>query len=373
VGWSKHHQFGTIHHTPGATHRGYTILTVSGGDQAILVDMDGRVCHRWQYDAGISYARLLPNGNLLLRAKTTGEVEMVRGLGGATPGLVELDWDSNVVWEYWDAMLHHDYARLPNGNTLLLLWEAMPPKDSAAVKGGYTSEDDPDQMLGDIVREVSPDGQTLNEWSMWKNLALDEDIICPLEGRREWTHGNSLSVANGNNLLVSFRRTDTVGIVSRETGEFTWKWGSGQVSHQHHATQLENGHVLLFDNGEHSRRTGAISRVVEVDPETNEIAWEYKGDPPMSFYSSYISGADRLPNGNTLITEGAHGRVIEVTPPGEIVWEHFNPFFFPGRDNATSNAVFRAHRYGPDHTALAGRDLDPDRHANLNRLYAGGA
>ncbi|HJO82516.1 MAG: hypothetical protein QGG34_10225 [SAR202 cluster bacterium] len=163
MGWSKHHKFGLIHKTPAATYRGYTILTVSVGDQAMLVDMDGRVCHRWQYDGGISYARVLPGGNLLLRAKATGDDEMVRGLGGSAPALVELDWDSNKVWEYNDPMLHHDYARLPNGNTLALLFEAMSPEESAAVKGGYASDEDPDQMLGDIVREIAPDGETLNE------------------------------------------------------------------------------------------------------------------------------------------------------------------------------------------------------------------
>ncbi|MDP7534634.1 MAG: arylsulfotransferase family protein [SAR202 cluster bacterium] len=142
------------------------------------------------------------------------------------------------------------------------------------------------------------------------------------------------------------------------------------MSHQRHASQIENGHVLLFDNGEYSRRSGSTSRVAEIDPETNEIAWEYQGDPPMSFYSSYVSSADRLPNGNTLITEGAHGRILEVTHSGEIVWEYVNPFFFPGRDNASSNALFRAHRYAPDDDAVAGRDLDPGGYANLNRLYA---
>ena len=64
------------------------------------------------------------------------------------------------------------------------------------------------------------------------------------------------------------------------------------------------------------------------------------------------------------------GRIFEVTPAGEVVWQYISPFFAVDQQGFT-NGVFRAHRYGPDHPALQGRDLDPARHANLNRLYGG--
>ena len=109
---------------------------------------------------------------------------------------------------------------------------------------------------------------------------------------------------------------------------------------------MNNGHVLLLDNGAH-RRGLSYSRVVEVDPETNEIAWEYRGTPLNSFFTHFTGGAQRLANGNTLITEGANGRLFEVTPNGEVVWEYISPFFAEG-NNGVANGVFRAHRYGPD-------------------------
>ena len=118
------------------------------------------------------------------------------------------------------------------------------------------------------------------------------------------------------------------------------------------------------------------SRVIEIDPDTNEIAWEYRGDPPISFYSYHISGAERQPNGNTLICEGAPGRIFEVTPGKEIVWEYINPFMagsgygVGGSLSGLANSVFRAHRYGYDHPALQGKHLNPDNYANLNRLYS---
>ena len=97
---------------------------------------------------------------------------------------------------------------------------------------------------------------------------------------------------------------------------------------------------------------------------------EYKGSPIHSFFSSYISSADRMPNGNTLICEGSGGRIFEVTSNKQVVWEYVNPFSFPdARFGALTNATFRSHRYGPDHPALVGRDLDPARYGNLNRLH----
>lgn len=77
-----------------------------------------------------------------------------------------------------------------------------------------------------------------------------------------------------------------------------------------------------------------------------------------------------LPNGNTLVGEGYEGRLFEVTPRGEVVWEWISPFFMQG-SQGSANRIFRAHRYGPDHPALHGRDLEPARYGNLNRLYAG--
>ena len=161
-------------------------------------------------------------------------------------------------------------------------------------------------MLGDTVREITPAGEVVYEWNSWEHLDFNEDRICFLEGREEWTHQNTLNVTPEGDLVVSFRQTDTVGIVDRATGKFRWKWGRGEISHQHNPTMLDNGRVLIFDNGPH--KSGFThSRIIEVDPFSNEIAWEYRGDPPISFYSYHISGSERQPNGNTLICEGRPG------------------------------------------------------------------
>ena len=384
MGWSKNNPNGLIHYTPQQAYRGYTLVTNLNGQESRLIDMEGRICHTWRSSQGIGYSYLLPNGNLLLRtgpaAEETSflerpEMELLPRGGRTVAGaILELDWDSNVVWEYRYPLLHHDFERLPNGNTLVLTWELIPEEISQRVKGGH-DDDESGGMLGDVVREITPAGDVVYEWTSWDHLDFDEDRICFLEGREEWTHQNALNVTHDGDLLVSFRQTDTIGIVDKASGEFTWKWGRGNISHQHHPTMLTNGNVLLFDNGPHKRGV-THSRVIEVNPSTNEVAWQYRGDPPISFYSYHISGAERLPNGNTLICEGAPGRLFEVTPVGEIAWEYINPFLgqsgfgVGGSVSGLANSVFRAHRYGNDHPALAGKDLDPDRFANLNRLYA---
>jgi hypothetical protein len=374
MGWSTHHPVGLIYCAPQHCYRGYTLVAQArGGHYANLIDMEGHICHRWHSPEGIGYAYLLPDGHLLLRTHPPKEAGGAEAMGGSSGAILELDWESNVVWAYRNPMLHHDFERLPNGNTLVLLWGRIPAELTSYVRGGFTADDDPEQMFGDLVQEISLDGSVVYQWLSWEHLSVEEDVICPLEGRREWTHGNSLKVTTSGDLLVSYRQTSMVGIVDRASGHFRWKWGPGEVSHQHHPTYLDNGRVLLFDNGAH-RRGVCYSRVIEVDPQTNRIVWEYRGEPQISFFSYNISSAERLPNGNTLICEGAPGRIFEVTTNKEIVWEYINPLFLRNRIGRSDtfehdNAVFRAHRYGPDHPALQGKDLDPARYANLNRLY----
>jgi hypothetical protein len=117
---------------------------------------------------------------------------------------------------------------------------------------------------------------------------------------------------------------------------------------------------MIFDNGgaagygapndgSHNGWNSAkrdYSRVLEINPVTLKVVWEYSGKTvgyrdKTRFYSSYVSSAQRLPNGNTLITSGATGRLIEVTPDLEIVWEYISPYY---NKNGKFNLVYRAYR-----------------------------
>ena len=97
---------------------------------------------------------------------------------------------------------------------------------------------------------------------------------------------------------------DTIIVVNWPRQELVWAWGQGQVSAPHDASWLRNGNILLFDNGVASKR----SRVVEVNPSSREIDWEYDGGQTGSFYSAARGSAQRLPNGNTLVAVSDSGR-----------------------------------------------------------------
>jgi hypothetical protein len=120
---------------------------------------------------------------------------------------------------------------------------------------------------------------------------------------------------------------------------------------------LENGNILIFDNGAHRLdHPFPYSRVIEIDRTTREIVWSYQEAFPPDFFSPHISSAQRLPNGNTLICEGLTGRLFEVTLEGLVVWEYINPFFeAPPHEPhlRPNNRVYRAYRYGRDEVERA--------------------
>lgn len=372
---ARSHQYrnGLIYYDPDFTCRGYTLFSGGSPACAYLIDMQGRICKRWKEPRGISYARLLASGNLLCRASSSPHVQGLRGLNGQAPSVFELDWEGRVVWEYHDEWLHHDQHRLANGNTLLIAWRWLPEEIGARVRGGIAKPDDPPRLLADVIVEVDGKGQLVRQWNSWEHLDVDEDVICPMDHRLEWTHANSINVTPDGDWLVSFRRTHTVAAIDPVSGAFRWRWGRGTVYHQHDAKVLSNGNLLLFDNGVHRFVDPDYSRVVEVNRERNEIVWSYADEPVFHFYSLMAGSADRLPNGNTLVCHSSVGRIFEVTTKQQIVWEYVSPFYAHNpRLGGSINIVFRAHRYMIDDPALQEKDLDPARYGSLNRMYGPG-
>ena len=123
--------------------------------------------------------------------------------------------------------------------------------------------------------------------------------------------------------------------------------------------------MLFFANGIYTP-LNPFSRVIELDIETGEELWDYRGQPTWTFFSPNISGAQRLESGNTLICEGQMGRVFEVTPDQKIVWEYVSPFFgaynwFGLERGGSGNSLFRAYRYSADSPEIGGRIKSPYR------------
>ena len=355
------------HHDPSRAYNGYTVFAPMGSIYVWLIDMAGNFLHRWRVpDLMGVHGRLLLNGNLLVgNRKPDSPVADMAASGGE---VLELDWDNNIVWRYEEPYLNlHDYYRLPNGNTLVTVWVPIPDDTAAKVKGGRPGSERDGIMWSDCFREITPEGETVWEWKAYEHLDFDEDVICPLCSRSTWSYINSWAVLPNDDLVVCLRVLNTIAIVSKASGEIKWRWGMEEIGHQHNPTILGNGNILLFDNGLHAQSKAinpSRSRVIEINPNSGKIEWEYVDEDIMSFYSPICSGAQRLPNGNTLICESTKGRVIEVTPDKEIVWEFFSPLYYHYRPDffgEYTNLIYRAYRYGPDYADLKHRELKPGK------------
>ena len=361
-------QLGLTEYQPEKAYQGYTLFSPLAQTNVYMVDMRGDVVHRWQVPyLPANYGHLLENGNLLYGGRTDKSPVNFGGRGGI---LIEVDWEGNILWEYIDDALHHDFRRMDNGNTMLLGWEPVPSDVAKHIKGGNPGTEEESGIWCDYLREITPDGQVAWEWYAYQHLDLAEDSICPLHKRTEWTHSNACQVLPDGNILTSFRLLSTVAIIDKKSGDFLWKWGKGELGHQHDPNMLANGNILIFDNGSHAINAQVPrSRVLEVNPKTSEVVWEYETLPGWDFFSPFVSGAQRLPNGNTLICEGMTGRMFEVTVEGDIVWEYISPYFGDDEHFGRVNMIFRAYRYGSDFPGFRGKNLDPEMYAWLNHLH----
>jgi len=302
----------------------------------------------------------------------------------------------------WAARQHHDWQRqgspvgyfapgaepsVDGGRTLIL-----------AHKNVVQPEISDKRLEDDYILEVSWDGDVVWDWLASDHvdeLGFSEDARNAIyrsvhwnEARQsaDWLHINAASYVGRNrwydagdqrfhpdNVMISSRASNIIAIIDR-SGAIVWRMGPdyrasaaleklGQIIGQHHPHIIPEGlpgagNLLVFDNGgaagygsanpaapngvDAARRD--FSRVLEINPLTFEKIWEYSiaGTERFRFFSHYVSSAQRLPNGNTLVTEGADGRVFELTPAREIVWEYVTPYF--GQVETNRNHIFRAHR-----------------------------
>lgn len=381
-----------------------TFILFSGGDRKThLIDMDGREVHRWNhfgFPSGILDPALTSGqrGQVVvwLAGMKAEDPAMFKGLPGIYRDkfLAELDWNGKVVWQWGAnapggaAQQHHDWARLPNGNTLVLSVVVHPLPGFALPK-----------LVDDAIYEVTPKGEIVWRWVAGDHLDefgltpqqlalvraskainfLEINDMKPVGPNRWFTTGDARF--NPDNIIIGSREANFIAIIDKATGKIVWRLGPDyppgplgvtgprklsapvdQISGQHDPQIIPEGlpgagNLLLFDDqgpaGYPAARLSYIggSRVLEIDPVKKEIVWEYSGSdtrrPEWTFYSSFVSNARRLPNGNTFIDEGMNGRFFQVTPAGEIVWEYVSPYFGevpfgPGGKKVVANYVYRA-------------------------------
>ena len=342
---------------PDRAWPGFTLFAPqTGGGIVYLIDLEGNVVHTWQmpYPPGL-YGYLTERGTLFYNGKIVEDsarfISQQPWKGGAA---LEADWSGHLLWEVQHPDHHHDGIRMRNGNMLLLCLARLPRDLVPKVKGGMPGTEHNGEMYGDYLVEMTTDGRVVWEWRSWEYLDPEADCITAIQERREeWSHGNGVAELPNGDIVVSFRTISTVIIIDRQTAKIIWKLGAPPLCGQHAPTPLPNGNLLIFDNGPHRLdHPMPFSRVIEVEPATKKIVWEYREKRESDFFSPRISNAQRLPNGNTLICEGDFGRLFEVTAGGEVVWEYVNPYF-GGPPKAQNNRVFRAYRYSAEEIARA--------------------
>ena len=347
---------GLLIHDEKRTTPGFTLFSPLVHDQIYIVDMSGEVVHEWTVDGNAyGYAYLLPNGNLLASALAPGvEVDNREGLRH----IREVDWNGKVIWQCDAPAQHHDFVRLANGNTSYLGFERLSRGASARVRGGLAgTEIDGEYILGDYIREVTPEGDIAWEWRVEKNMEIERFPLHNFTSREEFSHANSLFDIGGGGYLISSRRSSFLYIVERETKRVSWCAQENHWGGQHDAQILENGNLLFFANGFKTLGAGLpFSQVIEMNHRSGEEVWTYQGDRPWTCGSPHRRRCQRLFNGNTLICEGLWGRIFEVTPKGEMVWEYISPFEgWIARGGGNGNWIFRALRYAPDSPEINGR------------------
>lgn len=340
---------------------GYTLVAPQTGDGNVyLVAIDGTVAHQWHMAQRPGrHAVILPNGNLGYNGNHPDTPNLYPAWEMWRGGVFsEVTPDGTIVWSHEDTRHHHDAQWLPNGDLLYTIVEEMPAEFAARIQGGSHAHDLPGgTQYGDVVKRVDRSGTTIWEWRSWEHLAIEEFPIHPIFDRYHWPLINGVGVTRGGLILMSLRTTSGVIGVDPATGKTVWAIKHPIVAQQHAPVEMPSGTILIFDNG--NLRPGVTSphsRVIEVDPLTHNVTWEYADPMRPEFFAPYMGSADRLDNGNTLITESAFGRLFEVTPAGETVWEYVIPHFdeYPaGAARAYSagltNSVFKANRYPKSH------------------------
>ena len=353
----KRHKTGLVGVDHSRSAGGYTLFAPQTADgNVLLIDLDGEIVHRWKLPQRPGRdAVILRNGNLGYNGNHPDSPDLFPGWsvwhGGA---FSEVTPDGEVVWEHTDLMHHHDAQWLDNGHLLYTTVEPLSPALASRVVGGIPGSEAPGGIIyGDVIKEVDRQGHVVWEWRSWEHLRPEDYPLHDAFERYHWPMTNAVSPGRDGKIILSLRSVSAVIAISRSSNKVLWRLGHDLVAQQHCPSELENGNVLVFDNGIFRPHASMPhSRILEIEPLSQRIVWQYADTPGYAFFTPFMGGAQRLHNGNTLVTEANFGRLFEVTPTGEVVWEYINPYFAPYPDAASraylpgeNNAIFRAHRY----------------------------
>nr|WP_223805793.1 aryl-sulfate sulfotransferase [Pseudanabaena sp. UWO310] len=432
---------GTTIYDPAKAYNSYVLFSAPDGNTH-LIDMDGNEVHRWNKfgfppEMLDPEQTVGDKGHILVQLENGsspfGNIFDNREVG-------ELDWNGNTVWRWGTqapsgkARQNHDISRLPNGNTLLLTTIEHPV-------AGVSEQAIADQQIVEVSKEgqivwtwtagdhinefgISPEGRSLLREAYRASKQefggfLTINNMQPIGSNRFFDAGDKRFAPD--NIMIDSREVSFIAIIDKQTGKIVWRLGPDyavgnqqtggsatvtntslrprfslavprlvdQTSGQHDAHIIPQGlpsagNLLVFDNEGPSGfpptrlSVESGSRILEIDPQTKAIVWQYTGidskQPAWGFYSSFISSARRLPNGNTLIDEGMTGRLFQVTRSGEIVWEYVNPYSIRQKldldREVLANWVYRAqpipYNWVPDETPCQEAAIKPPNNSKFH-------
>lgn len=341
--------------------------------KAYLFDLEGNEVHRWEaaptHGRGIIWQQLSRDGDLLTVGRRT---------------LYKMAPNGEILWEAPEANYHHDVTEDSEGRVHGMVHRRRPVEH----RGREV------QVTDDIIVSFEPDGTPIGEVSMLDLLGperiatgmLDHLVEVQLDGQKldvqlmdetlaadnagDVFHMNSvdsidrdIGVAGPGTLLVCLRTLNLVLIIDPISKSVVWEWTAGvdELDRPHRPALLENDNFLIFDNG----WLRGYSRVIELDPRTGELVWQYMAPHPETFFTKRGGMAQVLPNDNVLITEADRGHVFEVTREGEVVWDFLNPEVEESK-GGRRKTIYRAWRWGADD--LGKLDLGADLESKMKSL-----
>ena len=301
---------------------------------AFLVDMDGNVIHRWHKpfrevwpspkhiispvpDKLIYWRRaeLLPNGDIIAIYEGINQAPY----GG---GIIKLDKDSNLVWKL-DINAHHDLYVTKDGNIIVLVHSY----ENLGVNGN--------PIISDGVAIISHDGKLIKAIRILDLMKKSEYWDVFDLSKTDPFHTNNVELLpqelarnfpmfEVGDVLVSMVQPSALFVL--DNADLSPKWAlMGVTNRQHDPDFMSNGTIRIFDNIVRVTPDRVASRIIDVNPADNSIVWSYEGTELVPFFSGNRGSQQTLEGGNVLITESTAGRLFEITPDGQIVWEFIDP------------------------------------------------
>jgi hypothetical protein len=333
-------------HDPSLAQDGLNLYVSGHAPEVHLINMQGEALHVWRrefltiwpdYEHYREEASPEDPPHYIFRAWPFPNGDLLALFEGH--GLVKLDRDSEVLWSYAGAThdrpsgCHHDLWVTDEGEVYVLTYDRG--KNVPSVNDSSTIWEDHISILG-------PDGAERDRFSVIESFrsspysSLLEPIV---RSPYHSLHANSIQVFDGSlagasevfrkgNILISCRENNAVAIIDADSHQVVWAL-AGPWLRQHSARLLDDGSMLLFDNRGRDPELGesyfGSSKIMQFDPLQQSISWTYEGTDQRPFSCPKMGVCQRLPNGNTLVTDSISGRAFEVTKANEIVWEWVSP------------------------------------------------